>query len=197
MLGREKARGRFAINTLVGLLALGTLFPTLSLAQGVETREYKIPKRPSLVLRVPSAWREEIEKKGGKSPITITLSDPTHPQWIFLVSAVWKPSNPTETFPGPFVQETVKSSKTRALETSAETDVQVQQINGPTASGAYFSVTDKKATPEPDDDYRYMTQGMVSLGVVALTFTLLSDSNDPGLVTQSLEIIKGASLRAK
>jgi hypothetical protein len=70
---------------------------------------------------------------------------------------------------------------------AVERELPVVEFSGPSGFGAYFSATDR--APEPDG-YKYLTQGMLAMGEVRVTFTVLVNGEPAPVVQQALETVK-------
>ena len=70
---------------------------------------------------------------------------------------------------------------------SVEGSLSLQDFQGSSGHGFYFRATDKAPPP---GEWKYLTQGMVRTGPIALTFSILT--NDGGEATEkaALEMIR-------
>jgi hypothetical protein len=56
--------------------------------------------------------------------------------------------------------------------------------------GFYFAATDR--APKPDE-YKFLTQGVVRVGELSVTFTILTNDGQDAVVKQALDALKGAT----
>ena len=66
----------------------------------------------------------------------------------------------------------------------------VNELTGTSGVGYYFSATDRAPAP---GEYRYMTQGMISVGALAVTFTILTNDGQSGVVDDALAMVSRAA----
>ena len=69
------------------------------------------------------------------------------------------------------------------------TTILIKELKGPSAIGYYFSVTER--SPKPGE-YKYMTQGMLRVGELVPTFTILTNDGAESVVADSLAMLQGA-----
>ena len=153
---------------------------------------YDIPGGKSVRLTIPDGWQEKIESPGPNAPVTAQFSSPSNDAWIFLVSVLFDPLDQGK-FDRKYARRTVKESAERSLSESAEKKIDLVEIEGAAATGYYFRATDNKATLGPED-YRYMIQGMVTLGPAGMTFTLLTNADDSALIDSALGVVRRAQV---
>ena len=84
----------------------------------------------------------------------------------------------------PFVEDQAKSIKTR----SVEQDLPVVELKSPTVVGYYFSATDR--TPAPGE-FTQVTQGVVAVGNVPVTFTILYNDKGGPVLAAALKMLRG------
>ncbi len=64
---------------------------------------------------------------------------------------------------------------------------------GPNSRGYYFFATDRAPAP---GEWKYLTQGAVQVGAIALTFTILTNDGQEADAKAALELIRLAALKA-
>jgi hypothetical protein len=84
------------------------------------------------------------------------------------------------------VQRGVDGAQTQAV----EKELRVVEFQGRTGPGFYFSATDR--APKPDE-YKFLTQGVVRVGELSVTFTILTNDGQEPIVKQALDALKGAT----
>jgi hypothetical protein len=63
----------------------------------------------------------------------------------------------------------------------------IVELAAPGIVGAYFSATDRE--PEPDG-YKYLTQGILGLGDLKVTFTILVNGDPAPITEKALRMVK-------
>ena len=84
------------------------------------------------------------------------------------------------------MQRGVDSAKTQAV----EKELRVVEFQGRSGPGFYFAATDR--APKPDE-YKLLTQDVVRVGELSVTFTILTNDGQDAVVKQALDALKGAT----
>jgi hypothetical protein len=77
------------------------------------------------------------------------------------------------------------SAKSQAVEAS----LAIQELKSETVQGSYFSATDR--APKAGE-FKYMTQGAISVQGLPVTFTILSNGNPKATVEPALRMLRTA-----
>ena len=170
---------------------LGCLLAAAYGANDIQTRDYKIPKLGVLHLRVPVHWDETVERHGKTPPVDISYQTSNH-DFEYYVSAIW--NGPRRDLKD--VREFVEKTSDGLLSEVVETEIALQEVIGEHASGYYFAVTDKNPTPTPDD-FKFMTQGLIRLDGMELTFTVLTNSKNTPVIEDALAVVRTAKFTSK
>ena len=80
-------------------------------------------------------------------------------------------------------QSAAKEAGTRAV----EKELPLKDLKGPGKSGYYYSATDREVEP---DGYKYLTQGGVGFGELAVSFTILANKQPQEVAAKGLEIVR-------
>ena len=156
---------------------------------GVFAREIKVPVngRGTVVLSVPDSWDEAINHSDPDAPPMIVLVPSKGRSFHILMSVIWpgRPGVPNLTRQS--LREQVRQASDGPKAQAVERELAVVEFSGPSGFGAYFSATDR--APEPDG-YKYLTQGMLAMGEVRVTFTVLVNGEPTPVVQQVLETVK-------
>ena len=110
---------------------------------------------------------------------------PDHGSFVIQVPPDWKeelrqPPNrlpPAITF--------AQGAKAQAV----ERDLPIIEFQGRSGPGFYFSATDR--APKPGE-FKSLTQGIVRVGELAVTFTILTNEGQDPIVKQAIDALKGA-----
>jgi len=172
------------------IVSLSLLFAaSFVAAEETTTRNYKIPDHGSIQLQVPQSWKEELLQPTRGLPPTTVFSPKTGTSFQILLTPMFSVregmalSTPSE------VKMNVERAAEQLKGQAVEKSILVKELKGPSAIGYYFSATDR--APKPGE-YKYITQGMLRVGELALTFTVLSNDGAENIVSESLLMLKGA-----
>ena len=90
---------------------------------------------------------------------------------------------------GEEIRSQVAKAAADAKAEAVEKTIPVLELQGDSGGGYYFSATDR--APKPGE-YKYMTQGMIRIGELATTFTILSNDGAGSVVPDTLRSLKRA-----
>jgi hypothetical protein len=173
---------------LIGMAA-GVLACSGALAASTP-QSFALPGHGTLLFNVPAGWQtNEKQLQGG--PPTIQFGPRSGAAFAVLITAVWgttRAGAPDDAGIRSAVTSAAKDAEPRSVEGS----LSLQDFSGSTGHGYYFRATDKAPPP---GEWKYLTQGMVRTGAIALTFSILT--NDGGEATEkaALEMIRLAVVR--
>ena len=140
----------------------------------------------ALVLPVPEGWRSSA--RPGPVP-TLSLSPTSGARFQVLVSPLVSrdgrmgPSSPER------LRQVVVSSRDNAMAQAVEKSISIQDLKGPHANGTYFSATDR--APQPGE-FKYMTQGAMSVSGLPVTFTVLTNDDSKSSESVALRMLRDA-----
>lgn len=171
------------------LVALCCVVWTQVFAADTDSRRYTLPDHGSLQLKVPAFWKEQIEQDPNRLFSTIVFTAKSGAPFGVVLMPIW----PTEKgAPNPD-REALQRLMQRAaggIESQAmEKTIEVLEFEGAAGVGYYFSVTDH--APKPGE-YKYMTQGILPVGVLMLPFTVYTNDGQQDIVTEALTMLKSA-----
>ena len=72
---------------------------------------------------------------------------------------------------------------------AVEKSISIQDLKGPHAEGTYFSATDR--APKPGE-FKYMTQGAMSVSGLPVTFTILTNDDSKSPESVALRMLRTA-----
>lgn len=181
------------MNRLIARLAIGAFFlsaTALAQTSATSSRRYALPDHGHLVLPVPVDWEDRVGEAPNRMPPTIRFTPPSGESFKILITPIWPipkdrpPQSGDEMRAG--VERAAQGLKPRAV----ETELPIVEFPGRSGAGFYFSATDR--APQPGE-YKYLTQGIVRIGELSVTFTILTNDGQEAVVKQALEALKGAS----
>jgi hypothetical protein len=204
--GRGRTPGRLALVALgVGLAAAAPGCAHRRAAGASERRErFELPDGGALELGVPPGWKVSFgaggEAEGGGPAAPTVRLEGAHDEFLALVTPFQESASeeaPPREAEGPPGAETaqalVELARRKALQSSAEREIALQELRGDGVHGYWFAATDRTlAGKSPDKgEWRHLMQGAAAVGDLIVAFTLLD--NGPGPQRDAvLTMIRGA-----
>lgn len=165
------------------LLALAMMLCVLP-AQAADVR-IPIPGGETLVLPMPAGWKHAMQR--GPMP-TVSLSA-DGAVFQVLVSALVRPDGSMAAADVQSLRRQVDSGVQNALPQAVEKSLPLQELRGGQVQGSYFSATDR--APKPGE-FKYMTQGAMSVAGLPVAFTILSNGAPEVSVEPALRMLQSA-----
>lgn len=178
------------IKLSVALLALLVIATAVAQADTTVSRRFTLPEHGQFVIAVPADWKGEMSQPGNRMPPTITFTPASGKPFHILMTTIWPPSKDRQPQTREQIRATVQRGVDGARTRAAEKELRVVEFQGRTGPGFYFSATDR--APKPDE-YRFLTQGVVRVGELSVTFTILTNDGQDAVVKQALDALKGAT----
>ncbi len=188
------AENRKKLKALLGDISVTTKNSLPDSSVSAAVRQFQLPNLGHLELSLPKSWKDQLRQPPQELPPTITLSPSTGNAFQVLITPFWS-IRPDVVVPG---KEEMRKSVMRSIEDArpqaVEQVIPLQELTGTAGAGYYFSATDK--SPKPGE-FKYMTQGMLRVGDLALMFTALTnDSAEPALA-ETMAMLKKAKYVAR
>lgn len=139
-----------------------------------------------LVLPAPDDWRSG-EEYGGVP--TIALTPANGRSFLVMVSTLVGADGRVLSYPGESLRRLVEAGAEATKSQSVEKSLPIRNFGARGVQGHYFSATDK--APKPGE-FKYMTQGALSVGALAVTFTILSNGHPQAAVEPALRMLSAA-----
>lgn len=161
------------------------------------TKAYPIGSPYELELSFPATWQDRVVRfQESRTNVLATFDGirftPTNEErCVFQIVLI--PLLGTNT-PVPDLKPQLLQGGERNLSNTVETAIELQALQGGKATGYYYRVTDRKfvsVTPTPPD-YKYLTEGLASLGPLVLSFRLWD--NDKAAEEEALKVIRAARI---
>jgi hypothetical protein len=150
-------------------------------------RSFALPGHGALLLNVPDGWKSDLNQPPGRLPPTITLGALSGASFVVLATAVWG-SSPGSAAPDDAQIKSAVVSAAKSAETqSVEGSLSLLNLVGVSGRGYYFRATDQ--APKPGE-WKYLIQGMIRSGGIALTFTILTNDGQAAIEKAALEMIR-------
>jgi hypothetical protein len=171
------------------LAALGaSLLCFAQLSFAVE-KKYQLPERGFFQMDVPAGWRDQVRQPPQSLPPTIAFRGGQAQRFEIFVTPIW-PARPDV---APSTKDSIRRQVERAAEgvksQALETNIRVLEFAGAAGPGYYFSATDR--APKPGE-YKFMTQGIVKVSELVVTFTILTNDGQEEVAREALAMIKSA-----
>jgi hypothetical protein len=175
--------------------AIGILFAGLLLATGVaaaaETvvKKFPLPDHGVFQMQVPAAWSDRVQQPPNSLPPTITFQPKQGKPFQVLVTPLWRLKPDVQMPNKDELRQRVERSINAVRDAAVEKDIKTVELVGAAGPGYYFSVTDK--APKPDE-FKYMSQGMLRVGELLATFTILTNDGQNQIAQDALAMLKSA-----
>ena len=158
-------------------------------------RLYPVPEHGELVLEVPEKWEVTYFSPAENKPPVITFyqkDDKKKELFQLNLSPLWDDGFGRNITSPEQIRDFVNNVGQRVLELSDETELQLLLIQGTDGQGYFFSLTDSSAGP---GEYRYLTQGALSVGEILVVFSLFTHEPDSPIYDSVMKMLQTASLR--
>lgn len=206
---------RRALPPLALALAASLLFGACAGRRGgappaPQRQRFEVPGHGALDIAVPAGWKASSAEGEDPMPLTVRL-EPREAKgrgFIVLLTPFWSPTSPADETPeapaapdatredaqGDTAQLLAELARRKALATSAEQEIALQELRGEAGvHGYWFAATDRAlAGKEPGaGEWRHLMQGAAAVGDIILAFTLLD--NEAGPQREAiLEVVRSA-----
>lgn len=185
---RQNSKGLVNLVTTLSLaLSLGV--PLLAIARDLESRRYPLPNHGSLELRVPGSWVHEIRQPPNRLPPTIEFRPKSGSPFQLLITTLWQASDQAQPLSAERVKQLVQNSANSIKPQAVEKTITLKEIIGTAGGGYYFSATDRAPGA---GEYKYMTQGMLPVGGLLVTFTVLTNDGQQSVIDDALTALRTA-----
>ncbi|MCS3904277.1 hypothetical protein J2T55_002313 [Methylohalomonas lacus] len=180
---------------LIAIIGLYSLLPATA-DDHTAPEEYAIPKHGQLRMHVPIDWQVNFYQPEDDSFPVISFF-PFEGRERFkgtedfqLSVAVFWTENPLYDLTDPdTLRDFVADVGEQVIQQSDQQDLELEQISGNSGVGYVFDLSDESAA---ENEYKYLTQGALSVGNVILAFSLFSRDNHDKLRTETLEMLTTA-----
>ena len=154
------------------LLVVGLCAALTAVALAGSSRVFDLPDHGALTLTVPDSWMDKVNHPANRLPPTILLRPGAARSGEVLMTAVWPIPPVTKISDEATIRSEVATAAKKAASQSVEGALPLQELKGTEGRGFYFSATDRAPGP---GEYKYLTQGIVPVGEIALAFTVLTN----------------------
>lgn len=180
-------------NSYVVPLRSVLLFPILSItvamADESPVRCYPVSDKGRIQLNVPVSWTDQFQQANSYMPPTIFLSQKSGASWKALITPIGSIKKDNCALSADEIRNQVKQSANQAASQAVEKSIDVIELKGVSGSGYYFSATDR--APKPGG-FKHLTQGIIPVGELLVSFTILTNEGQQKAVTEVLSVLKSA-----
>jgi hypothetical protein len=174
--------------------ALQSLLKTIQVkeksAQENAIREYSLPDHGSVQLSVSPSWKDELHQPPDRLPPTIVFTQEHGAPFEIFITPLWSGKSTTVLPKAGELKQQVRETGDQLKPQAVEKAVEVKELKKGASVGYYFTLTDR--APKPDE-YKYMTQGLMRVGDLLLSFTVLTNDGQTTIIDEALTMIKGAN----
>ncbi|MFQ5767013.1 MAG: hypothetical protein ACE5ID_03410 [Acidobacteriota bacterium] len=179
---------------ILALVLSGVFMPAVHAGRkSWKKRVHDIGTEGRLQLILPRRWKESVQRSGKNPPLYITYTS-RHQRFEFHITALWAQTG--RDLPAIDLRDMVQETLVDYLAGGDPGKVPLRILQGDSASGYYFSVTDGEQPPGPDS-YQAVTQGLVRTGPVYVSFSILAVEEDSLAVQQALRILETATYTSR
>lgn len=172
-------------------LVLGLIMAAASaFAEATAARDYALGQHGSLRLTVPLSWKDKVSQPPNGLPPTILFMPEQGAAFKVLLTPIWSDRSGAQLPIASDIRKKVEEAAAQAKAQVLDPDVTVLELAGSTGAGFHYAATDR--TPNPGE-YKRMDQGMLRVGDLLMSFTILSqDAADPAN-RAALAMLEGAA----
>jgi hypothetical protein len=163
---------------------------SVALAADGARKTYPVPDKTKLELSVPTAWKDEVREGDRGMPPTIVFAPREGQTFQVLVTPIWRPRPDVPVPTGAQIRDSVQRVADQMKTQAVEKELPVIEFKGATGPGYYFSATDKAPAP---NEFKYLTQGMLLVGELAVTFSILTNDGQEKVRDDALAMLKAAT----
>ena len=172
---------------MTSFLQVGVLVASMSQTAAGATRNYPVAAHGELQLNLEKEWQDVLKPSPMNLTPTVEISPLSGEDFRFMLT-VLVPSK-KELFEGAALKSAVERMSEPSVAQSIEKRAEVKRINGDRNEGYYFSLTDPASAP---GEYKCMTQGLIRVGDLLISFTILSNDATQKVREAALEILRSA-----
>jgi hypothetical protein len=162
---------------------------TAAFAEERGTRRYALPDHGSLRLAVPVSWRDEIRQPPNRLPPTIAFTPKSGAGFQVLLTTLWQTTSDVPPRSAESLRQSMQQALDQVKSQAVEQTIPIMELKGSAGPGYYFSATDRAPGP---GEFKHMTQGIVRVGDLTVTFTILTNDGGQGVVSDALAMLGGA-----
>ncbi len=169
--------------------AAALLLAPSAVAEDTFGRLYPVHGQEKLKLEVPVSWFHEIRPSPGNAPPTILFRTKSPDSFLVLLTPIDPSKETVDAASDAAIRRQVENSAKKAEPLSVEKKLEVMEIRGASGRGYYFFATDPSPGP---GDWKYMTQGIIRIGELAVSFTILTNDGQKEIIHDTFRMLRNA-----
>jgi hypothetical protein len=178
------------IMSYLGWLLLSFATATMAIGADAEKKAFALPDKSSLELTIPAGWKDELKANPGSAPATILLSPRDGAPFQLFVTPVARQGAGASVATAIKMRDSVQQAADKVKPSAVEQYLPVEELSGAPGPGYYFSATDREPKA---GEYKYLTQGMLLVGDVVVSFIVLTNDGQEKVRDEALAMLKSAS----
>jgi hypothetical protein len=151
-----------------------------------KTKNFAVPDHGDLVATLPEGWNATIQQAPGLPGTTIEFDGDKAGDVQVLVTAIPNGTRGHLKVDAGALKQLAQAQGTQLLATSKEPELRLDALKGVDSTGYFYNLTDK--APDPGS-FERMTQGMIDVGDLLCTFTVLYHRPNQSQRTTALQMI--------
>ena len=161
-----------------------SLATATAIAADGEKKAFALPDNSKLELAIPAGWKDEPKEK------SIALSPREGAPFQVVVTPVARQNPGASADTAIQMRHNVQQAADKVKPSALEQYLAVDELKGAAGPGYYFSATDREPKP---GEFKYLTQGMLLVGDVVVSFSILTNDKQEKVRDQALAMLKSAS----
>ncbi len=168
----------------LGCLLLSLAASATAIAADGGKKAVALPDNSKLELAIPAGWQDELKEKS----IALSPREGAPFQVVLTPVARQKPGASADT--AIQMRHNVQQAADKVKPSAMEPYLPVEPVTGAPGPGYYFSASDREPKP---GEFKYLTQGMLLVGDVVVSFSILTNDKQEKVRDQALAMLKSAS----
>jgi hypothetical protein len=152
-------------------------------------RLFPLRDQEKLKLEVPVSWFHEIRQGSAGAPPTILFKTKSPDSFLVLLTPIDPSRETVAAASDASIRRQVEDSARKAEPSSVEKKLEVMELRGASGRGYYFFATDPSPRP---GTWKYMTQGILRVGELAISFTILTNEGQKDVINDALRMLRNA-----
>jgi hypothetical protein len=172
----------------LGWVIFSFAIATAALAADGERKAFALPDNSKLELAIPPGWKDELKEKA------IALSPREGAPFQVFVTPVGRQRPGASADTAIKMRQSVQQAADKVKPSATEQYLPAEELTGAPGPGYYFSATDREPKP---GEFKYLTQGMLLVGDVVVSFSTLTNDGQEKVRDQALAMLKSATHLAR
>jgi hypothetical protein len=160
-----------------------------AIANDTSLRNYALFNNGKLQMIVSDTWRDKTEQQLPHLPPTIVFTPLYGTSFHISISPFWAYKEGLVMPSLEDIEQLINIAAENAKEQAVEGSISISKFESTSNKGHYYSATDK--APKPGE-YKYMTQGMIRVGELFVTFTILTNDDSIDITDEALVMLSNA-----